>query len=91
MTLENNDFGLADQLVADHMMKLIQQALDEVHTLYPTRASFTAGASLLTAGVLLIMELSGREKAVKAVRAVAQSIAEGSFDQGVQRYRLLLQ
>ena len=88
MPWNKKDFSLADQAVADHMMKLIQEALDEVHSLYPQRASLTAGASLLTAGVLLLMELSGREQAVKAVHALAQGIAEGSFDQGVERYRL---
>lgn len=76
-----------DQKAADHMMKVIAHTLGELHILYPEKGSFTASAALLTAAILMLVELTGRERAARAVRALAGGIEEGRFDHFTNRYR----
>lgn len=88
---KDTDFSPDDQMAADYIMKVIQQALGDIYSLYPSQTSFTAGAALLTAGTLLMIELSGREKAAQALESLAEGIAGGRFDSYTKRYRLPLQ
>ena len=80
-----------DRRAAEHLMQVITRLLGELYDLYPSQNPFSAGSVLLTAGILMLVDQVGREKAAKAVRSLAREIDKGGFDMNPKRQPRTLQ
>lgn len=83
--------NLDDQRAAEHLMQVISCTIEELYSLYPSQGPFSAQAALLTAGILMLIDQTGRAKAAQAVRSLAQEIEKGGFDCSTNNRRHIMQ